>query len=94
MDINLGEYLRVMRGNKSLAEIAEKSGISVSYLSDLERGRTLPSIDTLEKLARAYGMTLAIRFMDGNGEPHGYQMVRSDKWQALMRAFSALDVDE
>lgn len=96
MDINLAEYLKVMREsrNMKLREVAERTGLSVSYLSDLERGRTLPSIETLEKLASAFDMTLAIRFMDGNGEAFGYEMVNSKKWDALKQAFYALDVDE
>lgn len=96
MDINLAEYLKIMREsrNMKLREVAEKTGLSVSYLSDLERGRTLPSIETLEKLASAFDMTLAIRFMDNHGQPYGYEMVNRKKWDALKQAFYALDVDE
>lgn len=96
MDINLAEYLKAMRDSREmkLREVAEKTGLSVSYLSDLERGRTLPSIETLEKLAGCYGMTLAIRFMDASGEAFGYEMINSKKWAAFKRAFYALDVDE
>lgn len=96
MDINLAEYLKIMREsrNMKLREVAEKTGLSTSYLSDLERGRTLPSIETLEKLAAYYGMKLAIRFMDDSGEAFGYEMVNRKKWDALKQAFYALDVDE
>lgn len=34
----------------SLKETAALTGVSVSYLSDLERGRTEPSLKTLRKL--------------------------------------------
>lgn len=96
MDINLAEYLKVMREsrNMKLREVAEKTGLSVSYLSDLERGRTFPSIETLEKLAACYGMKLTIRFMDNGGEVFGYEMINSKKWAAFKQAFYALDVDE
>jgi len=42
----------------TLHEVAEASGISLSYLSDLERGRTLPSLEALEAIAEVYGLTL------------------------------------
>lgn len=96
MDINLAEYLNAMRENRDmkLREVSERTGLSISYLSDLERGRTLPSIETLEKLASCYGMNLAIRFMDDSGEAFGYEMISSKKWNAFKQAFYALDVDE
>jgi transcriptional regulator with XRE-family HTH domain len=33
--------------------VAERSGLSVSYLSDIERGRTIPTLNTLEAIADA-----------------------------------------
>ena len=55
----LGERLRWLRNrsNETLGTIALLAGISLPYLSDLERGRTLPSLATLYKLADAYNMT-------------------------------------
>ncbi|HAP32869.1 MAG TPA: transcriptional regulator [Firmicutes bacterium] len=47
-----GEVVRRVREEKgySLAELAEKAGISFSYLSEIERGSKKPSIKTVEKL--------------------------------------------
>lgn len=42
-----------------LAQVAEKTGLSVSYLSDLERGRTDPSLKTLRLLAACFDVTVA-----------------------------------
>lgn len=42
----------------TLLQVAETTKLSVSYLSDLERGRTKPSLDTLERLAAYYGMSM------------------------------------
>lgn len=39
----------------TLKEAADGAGISLSYLSDLERGRTLPSLETLQSIANVYG---------------------------------------
>jgi transcriptional regulator with XRE-family HTH domain len=44
------------RRNWSQADLAEKSDISVVYLSDIERGNKWPYLDTLVKLAGAFEM--------------------------------------
>ncbi len=40
------------RQKRTLAQVAEQTGLSISYLSDLEHGRTQPSMRTLHNLAR------------------------------------------
>jgi len=42
----------------TLKALAEQTGLSVSYLSDIERGRTNPSLGTLGALAVALKMTV------------------------------------
>lgn len=56
------EMLRNMRdrSGKTLREISEVTGLSVSFLSHLERGQTRPSLATLEKLATAYQQTITV----------------------------------
>lgn len=58
--MQLHERLRELRTERGLRlkDIAETAGISVPYLSDLERGRTNPSLETLQTLAGAYGITV------------------------------------
>lgn len=58
--MTLAERLRELRNQhaKRLKDVADAAGISVPYLSDLERGRTNPSMETLQALARAYQMSL------------------------------------
>jgi len=41
------------RRNWSQADLAEKSGLSIVYLSDIERGNKWPYLDTMVKLANA-----------------------------------------
>jgi DNA-binding XRE family transcriptional regulator len=43
----------------TLQQVAEATGLSVSFLSDLERGRTDPSLSTLKRLAACYGVPVA-----------------------------------
>ncbi|WP_426280772.1 helix-turn-helix domain-containing protein [Sphingomonas sp. NFX23] len=37
-------------------QISERTGIAATYLSMIENGRANPSLDTVEKLARAVGL--------------------------------------
>lgn len=54
-----GEQIRKLRveRNYSLEELARKGGISVSYLSELERGNKRPSLATIEKLSAALNVS-------------------------------------
>lgn len=62
----LALYLRGMRRlhRKRLREVAVGTELSVSFLSDIERGRTEPSLATLRKLAAYYGYELVIGFSE------------------------------
>lgn len=53
--MKLSIKLRTLREerNLKLKELAQKSGVSVSFISDIEHDRRNPSIDTLKKLAMA-----------------------------------------
>jgi transcriptional regulator with XRE-family HTH domain len=60
MDL-LGRFaanVRRLRAKKSLSQkaLADKVGISVSYVSMLERGQRSPPLETIEKMARALGV--------------------------------------
>jgi transcriptional regulator with XRE-family HTH domain len=52
----LASNIKALRGRKnwSQADLAEKSGLSIVYLSDIERGNKWPYLDTLVKLAEAF----------------------------------------
>lgn len=56
------ETVRGLRGDRSLEDVAGAAGISVSYLSDIERGRTVPTIKTLDAIFTACGVTLTLGF--------------------------------
>ncbi len=55
----LGTELRRLRKNSQLKlrEVSAATNLSISFLSDMERDRTKPSLDTLEKLASFYGVS-------------------------------------
>jgi transcriptional regulator with XRE-family HTH domain len=65
MSNELGKFLEDLRGKLSLREAAEKSGLSHTYIRDLELGLNRktkapirPSADTLTQLAEAYGYSV------------------------------------
>ena len=51
--------VRRLRSRKRLSQkaLADKVGISVSYVSMLERGQRSPPLETIEKMAKALGVT-------------------------------------
>lgn len=57
---NIGEKIRYERLKKRLKqyELAEKSGISNTFLSDIEVGRTMPSIKTMKKIAEVLEVSI------------------------------------
>lgn len=55
------KQLRVGR-EMSQEDLAELTGISVEFISNLERARSAPSFVSLEKLARALGVEVYLLF--------------------------------
>lgn len=51
--LSLGDKIRMMRSDKkfSLQDFSQKAGISLSYLSEIERGTVYPAISTLKRIA-------------------------------------------
>jgi len=74
--VNLGVVIRARREGRGydLARFSELSGLSLSYLSDIERGRTLPSLESLDRCATALGthvraLLRGVYPWDGTAEP-------------------------
>lgn len=60
--VSIGDNIRKYRKIKNITqkELGETVGISNTYLSDIETGRTNPSIKTLKKIAKG----LEINYME------------------------------
>lgn len=57
------ELKRLRKDNKmTLAKVSEDTGLSISFISDIERGRTNPSVKTIDKLAACYGVVCNVIF--------------------------------
>jgi transcriptional regulator with XRE-family HTH domain len=64
----IGERLRQVRESKKLSQgdIEQRTGLIRCYTSRVENGHTVPSIETLEKFARALEVPLYQLFYDGD----------------------------
>lgn len=64
--MNIGKRIREIRkaNNQKLLNISQKTGLSQPYISEIERGIKSPSIETLEKICHALGITLSDFFAD------------------------------
>jgi transcriptional regulator with XRE-family HTH domain len=60
----LGKILRLFRekSGRNLGDVAERAGISISMLSQIERGVVSPSIDTLVMVCRALDLDMTELF--------------------------------
>lgn len=67
----IGERIRALREAKGLTQgdIEERSGLLRCYTSRVENGHTVPSLETIEKIARALDIPLYQVFYDGEKPP-------------------------
>jgi len=67
----IGDRLKTLREEKHLSqgEIEKRTGLLRCYISRVENGHTVPAIDTLEKLARAFEVPMYQIFYDGAAPP-------------------------
>jgi transcriptional regulator with XRE-family HTH domain len=79
----LGERLRAIRllRRLTLRDVADAAGVSESFVSQLERGRSNASVATLQRLAAALGIEISDLF-DGH-DPAEPRVLRRDARQRL-----------
>jgi transcriptional regulator with XRE-family HTH domain len=67
----IGDRLRTLREEKkfSQGDIEKKTGLLRCYVSRVENGHTVPSVETLEKFARALEVPMYQLFYDGEEPP-------------------------
>jgi len=57
MNKKFGELVKQYRGNKSLQTLGCEIGVTASYLSDIEKGNRIPSVDKVDKLIKVFKLT-------------------------------------
>jgi transcriptional regulator with XRE-family HTH domain len=82
-EIDVGERLRTIRLRRkaTLRAIADRAGVSESFLSQVERGRASASVASLRRIAGALGVSVADLF-DSGGLP-GPKVLRRDERPSL-----------
>jgi transcriptional regulator with XRE-family HTH domain len=85
-ELTIGENIRKFRARAglTLAVAAEKSNLSKSTLSKIERGQISPPISTLIRIAKALAVPISEFFIE-EGENSPYVMTRKHKGQLLIR---------
>src|SRR5260370_28349646 len=70
--MNIGATIRTYRLQKGMSQgdIEKRTGLLRCYLSRVENGHTIPSLDTLSKIARAIELPLS-RFFTAPGHSNG-----------------------
>jgi transcriptional regulator with XRE-family HTH domain len=71
LSVFLNDRLKQLRESRNLSQgdIEKKTGLLRCYISRVENGHTVPSVVTLEKMARALQLPLYQIFYDGNEQP-------------------------
>lgn len=81
----IGDRLRTVREQKNLTQgdIEKRTGLLRCYISRVENGHTVPSIDTLEKMSRALEVPLYQLFYEGENPPAlpKYKSVKTPLWE-------------
>ena len=89
-----GRPLRRLREQRglSLREASRASGLSVSFVSAVERGTSGATVATLQRLTAAYGTTLNALF--GSQVASGARMVRSGERPALTLGDASVRIEQ
>jgi transcriptional regulator with XRE-family HTH domain len=70
----------------SLSDLARESGVSRGYLHQLEKGENNPTLDKLELIAQALGISVSILIGDATEETYGET--------AMLRAYRDGDLEK
>ena len=79
--IDLGKRIREERQKRQLTleGFSRKTGLSKSFLSQMERGLTEPSITSLKKIAKQFGFSVVKLFQNGNQMNSSWEYYKGTK---------------
>ncbi len=74
----IGEKLRALREERKMSQgdIEKSTGVLRCYISRIENGHTIPSLETLERFAAALDVPLYKLFYSGNGDSNTPHLVQ------------------
>ena len=90
---NLSQSLRSLRESRHVSQraLAEQTGFSASFLSQVENGQTSPSLSSMERIATALGVTLA-QFFDNTQRAQGC-VVRRGRGDRMNLEWSQAEIE-
>ena len=103
--VDVGRKVRESRvlAGLTIAQVAERTGFSSSYISQLERGLCAPSLSALSRISKAVGLNLSTFFSDNGSPVNGPQptqvdmlptrLIRHDNRKALVYPKARLDYE-
>ena len=95
--MDIGKRLRDVRLSKGLSQhdLQERSGLFGCYISRVENGHTLPTLGTLQRMAKAVGIETYQLFFEGDGKPKAVEMNKTEtsttQETRLLETFRKLD---
>src|SRR5690242_13148066 len=83
--MKIGTTIRAHRLQRGLSQgdIEKKTGLLRCYLSRVENGHTVPSLDTLSKIAMALDLPISQFFDDNGGRQINTQKISDDELRFL-----------
>ncbi|HEY3364382.1 MAG TPA: helix-turn-helix transcriptional regulator [Symbiobacteriaceae bacterium] len=97
MSSSMGERLAWARNQQGfiLQQVSEKSGLAIGYISQLEKGAKVnPTIDALNRLAKALGVSLAFILGEVQAPPYddvGSMLIGGQAWTVGQRFARHID---
>src|SRR5688572_11250527 len=90
-ELQLGPRIRALRQarNVTLRELAERAGVTESFLSQVEREVTSPSIASVQRIARALDLAIAQLFTEES--PHGRVVRHAERRRINYPGLRAVD---
>jgi transcriptional regulator with XRE-family HTH domain len=90
-ELQLGPRIRSLRQARqvTLRELAERAGVTESFLSQVEREKASPSIASVQRIARALDLGIAELFVDE--PPLGRVVRRADRRRITYQGLNAVD---
>ena len=95
--MDIGSKLKALREEKgfTIKKLAEKSGCTTSMISQIEHGKSEPSISMLKKLANALNVNIVDFFIDSNSLNEDFVHIREKdridiklpRWDAHIQSF-------
>ncbi len=94
--MNVGIVIRNFRLKRGLSQgdLEKRTGLMRCYISRVENGHTIPSIETLTRIARALETQLADLFMGGDGAPVSAEGTEQQFLEEMRRYLPVLSPNE